>query len=91
MRPLFVLLPFAFLACDGTATIGDAPDGPVPRCAIDVAPNPPSFVTPTQGELLQPEDTPRFEATVATELGEVRHAEFEVQLLAQGRPVLNGY
>lgn len=90
MRLPLKLLPVTLIlfACDGTVTVTDDPDDKVPLCAFEEPPAPPSFVTPADRELIQPEDALRFEASVTTELGDAREAEFELHLVANGQPIL---
>ncbi len=78
-------IALAFAGCDGVVSVPG--EGNVGRCASEQPPEAPTVVIPAADELFQPEDALRFEATTGSD-AEGLVAEFELQLLANGQPVL---
>ncbi len=76
----------AFAACDGVVSVPGEGE-PVARCTSEQPPEAPTVSIPATGEVFQPEDALRFEATAPLEAPD-RVAEFELHLLANDQPVL---
>ncbi len=71
-------------ACTGSVSLPGDPQG---ECELAQVPSAPSIVTPAGGELKQPGELIRFEASPAAPLSaETREAEFELFLLAGDQP-----